>query len=294
MPLVAFPWLKPIPKDELELLHIQQFQTDYAISLGEGLYEKVAAGADPPDFIAATPDGDRGVDCVQFTVPERRGANAKAEVIRRTLFEAGPSRFSHLQGLLVYVWVLADDAGSGLPLRPNDHQELLEQLAEFRFVPGSGTIYGAGLPAHAPDLGIEYTKAGWGFYATPFLLAAPVSPFFGRMGFELAFVYTSRHSISSLWQECERLIQQHDKPEINDLIFTVGGPDRAGFIHPSEEVVLDFMLEAPSQPSTNHLQRVIIHGWETGRIIQLHPAFRIIDPGRYPGFCPAHRPLAIR
>jgi hypothetical protein len=170
MPLLAFPWLEPIAKNQLEILHIQQFETDYAIALGERLYEKIAAGADPPDFIAATPNGERGIDCVQFTVPHRREANAQAERIRRTLFEAGPDRFSHLRGLLVYVWVGPEQAGAELPLRRTNHQELLDQLAAFRFAPGSGTIYGAGVPTQAPELSIEYTKAGWGLYATPFLL----------------------------------------------------------------------------------------------------------------------------
>ncbi len=116
------------------------------------------------------------------------------------------------------------------------------------------------------------------------------------MGFELAFVYNSVHRMSSLVSEWQRLINQHDKPGIQDLLFTVGGPDRSGFVHPADALLFDFMQSDPSADVTErlHLKRVLVHYWATGKILQMYPERRVVSPGISAGFVPAHRPLVQR
>lgn len=293
MPLPIYSWFAQASKSQLEELHFQSFMTDYSLAFGERLYTDFSPGSDPPDFRATTSEGERHVDCVQFAVQARREAYGRFDEIRRTLFEANPNNFGHLHGLLVSVWVITDENGLKLPLNSKHKKDLIEQLARFRFSPGTGLVTSTGMPPIAPDnLNINTTFSGWSFCATPFLLSAPVSSFFNRMGFDLSFVYTTRHTASEVWSELSRRINQHDKPEINDLVFTIGGPDRNGFIHPSEEAIFDFMLLHPcSIPQPQHLQRVFAHGWETGRIVQFYPEMKFLHPGRFPCVTPAHRPL---
>jgi hypothetical protein len=293
MPLAIYSWFEQASKSQLEELHLQHFITDYSLAFGERLYTEFSPGNDPPDFQATTSEGERHVDCVQFAIQARREAYGRFDEIRRTLFAANPNNFGHLHGLLVYVWVITDEGGLRLPLNSKHKSDLIEQLSRFRFSPGTGVVTSTGMPSVAPDnLNINTTLSGWYFCATPFLVSAPVSSFFNKMGFELSFVYTTQHTASEVWSELSRRINQHDKPEINDLVITIGGPDRNGYVHPSEEAIFDFMLLNPhpiSQPE--HLQRILAHGWETGRIVQFYPEMKILHQGRFPSVVPAHRPL---
>lgn len=293
MPLAIYSWFEQVSKSHLEEIHFQSFMTDYSLAFGERLYTNFSPGGDPPDFQVTTSDGDRCVDCVQFAVQARREAYGRFDEIRRTLVAANPNNFSHLHGLLVSVWVITDGNQLDKPLNSKHKNDLIEQLAKFRFSPETGLVTSTGLPPVAPDtLNINTTPSGWHFCATPFLLSAPVSSFFDRMGFELSFIYTTQHTPSEIWSELSRRISQHDKPEINDLVFTIGGPNRSGFIHPSEEVIFDFMLSHPCPiPQPQHLQRVLAHSWETGRIFQFYPEPKVLHSGCFSCVIPAHRPL---
>lgn len=296
MPLSIFPWLEPISKRQLEELHLQKFSTDFYLATGERPYSEVTQGGNPPDFRALTKSGECNVECTQFALERRREAYALFDAIKKTILKADPSNFSHLAGLLVYVWVNTAEKLLSLPLGRPQQEDLIRQLAAYHFVPGSGQTIGANLPLEAPDLGIATTPAGWQFYATPILVAAPLSVFFTKMGFELAFVYPTEHTPEEGWQEVARLVQQHDRAEINDLVITVGGPDRMGTIHPAEEAVFDFMLDSSYavSPVLQYVGRVFAHGWETGRIIQVHPEVKVVSPGQFVGAIAAHQSLSQR
>jgi hypothetical protein len=89
-------------------------------------------------------------------------------------------------------------------------------------------------------------------------------------------------------------VRDHDKAEITDLIVTIGAPDQLGNIHPSEEVFFDLMLSDPRQGSPpNHLRKVLAHGWETGRILEVHPQLRVVAPGRFQTTVPPHQLVVV-
>ncbi|MDQ1538392.1 MAG: hypothetical protein QOE58_2785 [Actinomycetota bacterium] len=283
--------------EDIERLHFDKFCTDWLIVQGGRPYESVAPGphpSKPPDFVASRSGHQVGVDCVQFAVENRRLANARFSNIKRAVAGADPNRFAHLAGLLIYVWVQEDDE-LAMPLGGRQRAELLDALSAYRFQPGTGETLGSGLPAQAPDLGIESAGGGWRFYGTPILVSAPASPFFFRTGFEMAFVYGSEHTARQGWDELRRRVIDHDQSAIQELIVTVGGPDKNGYIHPSEEAILDLMLQdIVWSYEPKHLSAIYIHGWETGRIVRIHPDVGIVNPGLYQGLVAPHQPLTPR
>jgi len=142
-----------------------------------------------------------------------------------------------------------------------------------------------------PHLGITRVGA-WTFAATPILGAAPHSTFYLRTGFELGFVFGSKHTAAVGWAELQRLVEKHDRPTVQELVVTVGGPDRMGYVYPAEEAVLDLMLtQFPAVTQPGNLRRVYLHGWGTGRILQVVPDFREIASGAFLATVPAHQAL---
>lgn len=190
----------------------------------------------------------------------------------------------------MFVWV--EDVDS--PIKRAE-PELLEALEKYRFDPGDGRTVGLAMPENAPSLGISDTDSGWRFYGTPLLVSAPASQFFSRLGFEMAFVYNSEHTAREGWDDFQQRIEQHDKAEIQDVVVTVGGPDRFGFTHPSEEAIFDLMLDDVRWSyAPQWTERVFAHGWESGRILQVHPTVELVSAGLFQGWVPAHQPLVPR
>ena len=124
----------------------------------------------------------------------------------------------------------------------------------------------------------------------PMVNAAPSTRFFDTLGFEMGLVFTTAHGHTEGWAEIQRLVSQHDKPGVHDLLVTIGGPDDTGFCFLTEEAFADFLLRAPVSLSTpNHIQRVIMHFWSQGRILEVYPTLRVMCAGAYPlGFALPH------
>lgn len=293
MPLHFFTWLRPVTKEELEELHLQKFLTDFCIATGTRPYLELSRGSEPPDFVCQTPNGTRRVDCTQFIVGSRRAAHAMFRSIRSAIFDAGPDRFSHLCGLLLWVWADTKRARLDLPLRAPARQELLDALADFEFQPDAGVSSGSDLPQEAPNFHIHRSSSGWRFYGIPFMNALPTSPFFIKMGFEIAFNYPTEHSAPELWAELERVILQHDQSSVDDVVISVGAPDRDGYIYLGEDALFEFMVREMPMPALTlaYTKRVLVHRWESGEIVQLYPAVETIGGALYQASVSAHQPL---
>jgi hypothetical protein len=295
MPLSIYPWINSINKQQLEEFHLQKFCSDYCIAKGQRPYTEISPGNNPPDFVVVNDQGKRAVDCSQFAVESRRMAYGLFQALKQAVFSTDPSRFSHLSGLLVYVWIHIGKFSMELPLKKTDHDEFIQQLVSYHFVPGTGQVSGMELPQKAPDLGIESTKSGWSFYATPILISAPSSFFFTRMGFEMAFIFNTEHTAAEAWREFNRLVKKHDIDNIEDLIITVGAPDQHGYVYPAEETILDLMLTTmPSLTLPSKLSRIYVHAWGTGRIIQFFPETQVISQGHFTTLIPPHQPLTVK
>ncbi len=286
-------------KHKLEHLHLERYLTDYYMGTRKMPFGTFTDGNDPPDFVVTDKNGRLGVDCTQFTAQERRGAYALFEGLRQAILDSDRSRLEHLRGLFLFLWFGDPSHAPKLPPKKADAAavgSLLGRLVQYRHDPSKGIVpCSEGMPEQAPDLGIENAPEG-SFYGTPIQKAWPLSLFFCSMGFELGLDYSTTHSPSSVMGEIERLVTKHDKPEVDHLLITVGGPNRWGLVYPCEEALFDLLLGTGSLPAltTDHIKNVTLHSWETGRIVQLLPEGKVINPGSFRSVVPAHHVLAPR
>jgi hypothetical protein len=146
-----------------------------------------------------------------------------------------------------------------------------------------------------PDTDVQSTTSGCKFYAVEFRTATPASAFFTEAGFELVLAFQSTHPQDASWLELRRLVDRHDKPEIEELVITVGGPKSNGLAYPSETLLFDAALEIgipQLQPEPDHLSRIVLHSWGDGRLIQIYPEPVVWPPLYQGGYVAPHYSLA--
>ncbi|QMS88716.1 hypothetical protein HUN01_14330 [Nostoc edaphicum CCNP1411] len=279
---------KQLSKEEQENLHLQRFLTDYSLATGKIEYTHIQLGNNPPDFSCNFKGVTVSLDCVQFTVSRRREVNALFENIRRKILDRPREKFLNLRGYLVYTWFgFGNSNSNNYPHRANDTEgidQIIEMLGTVNVNPVCLQIPGGKLPSQAPNLGLVNTEKGCIFYVVPMSNGVPSTRFFQFTGFEIGLAYTSVHNREEGWAELHRLVKKHDKQEIEHLLITVGGPNKHGLVFPSDEILINFMLEgAKPKIETEYLEVVFIHLWSTGTIIKLVPEYQIITLGLFPG-----------
>jgi hypothetical protein len=282
----------PIPgvpsadKESMERLHLDRFCTDTLIGTGLLPYGDISPGSDPPDFVGKSSGQEVGIECTQLTSPVRREVKALFERVRAAIEDTNRDRFRHLRGVNIYMWFDVEGQISKPPRRtdPEFVAEILEGLDAYRFDPAKAGLPSLELPNQAPDLNIHTTPSGCRFYGIAMANAVPATPFFVRLGFEIGLAYTTVHTRDDAIDELARLIDGHDHPRTLDLLITVGGPDIAGYVYPSEDALAIFALEEwflAKRP--DHLRIVYLHRWSTGSIVELFPTLRVLVPDLYPG-----------
>lgn len=283
----------PLSKESLEKLHIERFRTDYRNARGELPFRDVSIGANPPDFEAVSSNVKIGVDCIQFGIQSRRTAHALFVKLKNNISHQNRERFDHLTGSLVYLWFRTERAVPNLP-PSNSHKnvvtELIDSLEKYKYDPQKplGNFVG-NMPDKLPDLGFESTSKGNHYYAIPFQGPMPSTPFFQQMGFEMALHFSSYHTSTSLWEILRKNIAAHDKPGIDTLVITVGGPDNNGYRYLSEEVLFSLLLSRPEPlPDLSNVKEVYLHTWTQGQIILLCPHLQVISRGVFTQFIPGH------
>ena len=230
------------------------------------------------DFVTDGRSGIHGIECAQFASATRRRVQALFATIRRGVTRENPERFVKLRGYMIYMW-FPEPGGLGLPPKRSDGRfvaEILDALAEYKPDPTAVVIPPGPLPDQAPDIRAATTESGCRFYAVP--IPGPVNTgFFADSGFELGVAYTTSHRQAEIGSEVTRLIKTHDKPGVDDLVITVGGPDRNGLAFQSEESLIGLWLDSkPSVEPTECISRTFLHVWSTGAVLQLAPEFGAI------------------
>jgi hypothetical protein len=142
--------------------------------------------------------------------------------------------------------------------------------------------------------GLRGTPAGARYFALPVADSAPSSTLFTTAAFDIGLAYSSILTRDMAWREVHRLVRSHDKPGVNLLLITVGGPNANGDIFPAEEAMAEFIVEyaveLPSAPE--HIERVILHSWATGRATNLYPDIQCLFGPLYESIVPLHHPAA--
>jgi hypothetical protein len=292
--LVAFEW--PIPywtvmdgpmnKEAVERLHLERYCTDRLLAGGQLPYTQLNRGGNPPDFEAELPGAaNLAVDATQLTVADRIAAQAQFERVTAAVLAAPRRDFAHLRGHFLYLW-FSQPEGDGRPHRNSEAVDgIVAALREYEPDTSWTERDTSGLPEQMPETDLQSTSSGCNFYAVKLRNAVPASAFFAEMGFELVLAYQSTHRQDAAWLELRRLVDRHDKPEIDHLVVTVGGPKSNGLAYPSETLLFDaaLALGVPSlRPEPKHLSKVVLHSWGDGRILDIYPE-PVIWPPLYQG-----------
>jgi hypothetical protein len=295
--LVCYEW--PIPyfsgpvrdKDDLELLHVSRCQADLRQASSTRSFAVVGRGAEPPDFLAKLDSGRRvGLECTALTDARRRAVEGLFSRIRSRLMSEPLHKWQSIAGHLIVAWFVGADKllPDQLPHKRTD-KDAIDALVErlSRFEPGS-----PGEPLGQPSdygqalqkMGVVSSGFGCLFYALPMYEAVPATEFFARTGFELACCYESLHTATSIVDEVNRLIRQHDKKGVDWLLITASGPRRDGLIHPSEMILAKSLVQTvlPVARPT-HIRRVLLHSFTAGGVYELFPNRRLWAAPRYQG-----------
>jgi hypothetical protein len=297
-------WLrthKRLSDFERELIHLRRFSTDQAVtSGGMHAFADIQPGANPPDATVLTREGRIGVECTALAIQDRREAHNLFLQLRRRLQTAEPTAFANLAGHMIYVW-FRESASPGPPARPHRRSntraldQLVQALAEYE--PASQALLQADgtVPETLPALSLADTSFGATFYALPLLGGVPGSMLFTLAGFDIGLVYSTMLTSSAAWDEVQRRVDHHDQPSVDCLLVTAGGPDADGVIFPAEEPVAAFLLDHArglSHPP-EHIKRVILHSWATGRATLLYPELVPLFGPLYASMTPVHHSLAV-
>jgi hypothetical protein len=293
-------WLRtvePISTFDLEWLHVQRFRSDHVFGLGMHPFWSVRRGDNPPDVLVDTPDGPVGLECTRFAIAARQEAHGLFRAIRQRIAMVDPEHFAALRGNVVYMWFNDDDASLGLPfMRPATEaaETLVQSLVEHRPSPDSMWVAGESVPNPAPELPLVRTEHGAAFYCIPMTNAVPDSFLFNSAGFELGLAFTTTHSATQEWADLWTRVGHKDKPGNDWLLLSAGAPDNRGVVYPSEEALASFLLNNPvTVPSFEHLKRVTLHFWSSGKAVDLWPERRELFGPLYQGSSPAYRPLVV-
>ena len=271
-----------IQKDTLERFHLESFRADYVLQMGTPPFDSVRRGPDPnmaPDFVVVNNGAEERLDCAVLADHHRRSSYRLMENLRNRLIQgAGDRDFSGIAGCIVSVW-FGESLAEHPPRRSDDSvvEPLLDLLAETR-VDREGIarliqeVAERGFPQVMPPVvATRSTSDGSaGFVANVVANAQAGQAFATGLGFELQLSRPAELTAESAISELRRIVSDHDKPEIEHLLVTAGGPDRAGVRYPGEEVVAAFIAEQEdlSIPA-DHLRRLTLHLWSARRVVDI-------------------------
>jgi hypothetical protein len=71
--------------------------------------------------------------------------------------------------------------------------------------------------------------------------------------------------IGAVQTELQRLVSDHDRGSVDELLVVIGGPNKEGISFPGEYIFGLWLREHPPQPLTaRHISRVTVHAWADG------------------------------
>jgi len=284
----------PLQKKEYELLHLRRLAVDARAARGVDLFDAVVGEAEPPDFIVASGDQRLGYEMTQFAIPDRRQAQSLFFEVSARLADQQQHRISHLSGYQLYIWFGAASDAAGLPFKRSNqtiYDELLEAFIAHIPDPDQFRVSASKTPEQVKFKPVR-TVADVQFLSIPLLGSVPASLFYAVTGLNVALAFQSDHTAGGEWAKLRAAVKRKDKPANNILVISVGAPDKFGRCFASEEVLADFMLEFPETLQVEHLSSVILHFWNTGRVVELLGEKPVaLWPGHFEGLSPAFHPF---
>lgn len=264
-------------KKEMELEHLRHFESLVNKQCAELGFSLVSDGADPPDFLIRRGDKVSGLELTMYSPCKRRERVNFFAKLQNKVREIIDSR--NIVGLSgIHIELSFGDLG-GKPRRISD--EVLEALIDA-FI--ELTKKPRGVPPENHDFGftpyplgqegcIEEEGIHW------YVCQVSGLPFRGSVlanvtGFELTYTHrewTSNEEIEVQILDC---IGVKDQPCTDELLISVGAPDRQGLhILGESQCLMHFMIDWKGLPSPpKYLKRVFLDVWGVEQVFVLYDA----------------------
>jgi hypothetical protein len=267
-----------VDKARLERFHLECYRADHVLQFGDAPFGEVAAG-DRPDFIVTARDAQVHLDCAALADHHRRLGFRLMNHLRERLIAGGGGRdFSGVAGCLLSMW-FGEKLDELPPKRWDDSiiEPLLDAVADCKVDHAAiarltQEIAERGFPQVLPPV-IETGKTpdeSAGFVANAVLGPTEGVLFSTGLGFEVQLHLPEQVTYGSAQVNLDRIVNQHDQPQIEHLLLTAGGPDRTGMRFPGEEAIAGFLAEQPAlHVEVQHLRRVTLHLWSARRIVEV-------------------------
>jgi len=296
--LVTYEWPVPyfnsvtlLPKPDLESLHVARFQCDVQLASGDLPFTVLGRGDEPPDFIVSgARDRELGLECTVLADSNRRTVEGLFSRIRQRLIQESRVGWKHLAGHVIVAWFVKEDSlvPDQLPHRFSDDKAIEALVEKIKGLRPGRTGDPLGQPSdyaqRLQEMGVVTSGFGCLFYILPMHEAVPTTDFFTRTGFELACLYESLHTATTIIKEIDRLVHQHDKPGVDWLLITVSGPRRDGLSHPTEMAFANaFIHSGLPVARPRHIRRVLLHFFPTGGCFEAFPRRRWYVEHQYAG-----------
>jgi hypothetical protein len=263
-----------LPKETMERLHLERYRFDHIAQRGTAPFEAVHPGADPPDFVIVANGIEVRLDCVAWALESRRTRYALFTRLRQRLAAGVEGRdFSGIAGTQVGIWF--GEGMVGLPARPNDDAiitAILDLLAGAEVDRDAVNANNAeiaktgGLPEQIPPGVITQGQApdgSAGFLANVVCEPEEAVAVLGELGFQALLHMPDQVPLKEALDELQRIVDKHDKPEIEALLITAGGPDREGICYPAESLIAsNLATEGHLTVTADHLKAATLHIWD--------------------------------
>jgi hypothetical protein len=247
-----------------EQRHLARFRADLGRT-GADPYEGAAQpGANPPDFVCQRGRRSVGIEMTQLVVQDRVAQYNMFRRVRAAVLGMNRHRFRALAGHVVYV--------SFLDARPfkgsMEVSALIHGLGAFTPTPPPSS---GGAPKQLDPNAVK-DIAGAKITAAP-LSMDPGTPFYRRMGWELAVAQTSLIRDSDAWARLEKLVADHDQAGVDELIVAAGAPVVAGLAYPSDDVLAGAVIRSATRRAVtaNHIERIFVYVWSGRAVAELSP-----------------------
>ncbi len=268
-----------ITKAVLERFHLESFQTDHVLRFNEPAFEGILRGEDPPDFNVTLSGASVALDCASFADHHHRNSFRLMQHLRQKLTAgAGRRDFTGVSGCLVSIWF--GSTGVDLPPKRSDDSivdPLLDAIAackvDFQAIQAlNAQIAERGFPQVMPPViatGTTPDKSA-GFVANVLVERAEGIRFSTGLGFEVQLSRPICVTVSEAAARLQRIVRDHDRPQIDHLLLTAGAPDLTGYRYPAEEAIAKFLLQDTEfAVPTKHLKQISVHLWFSREIAQV-------------------------
>lgn len=228
---------------------------------------------DPPDVLAFVDGNQFGIEAAQLLPPEPEldkanwivGRWRSFEQFRDKVLEQDPNTLRQHRGLLTVMHFGGQtpaDAANRLPPKRANLGSAIAALRTAKPVVRDG-MDAANPPPHVDDSEVRQWSSDKSIFFTWTQLPPWYqSPFYNRMGFELALGYHATVTRSDLRDELFRLNDGHDREETETLVITLNAPVRSGMAFPSNGLIAKMLFE-DEQPldgwTPSHIKRVALH-----------------------------------